>query len=138
MDELFQRHLAWWQKYRQGDSSRHCLLGMLKAIRNFVNPLLAPPRIGVDNRPAVVEAIGDMLMYTWSLHHVRGFAYTPPVSYSQANLDVILGTMLVVLGRGLADAMSAATLLTHVAALADCCCIPLEEAARISIEKLPC
>jgi len=140
MHELFRRHHDWWLKHRSSDTARHCLLGMLKAVRNFVHPLLKPPAIGVDNRPAAVEAIGDMLMYCWSLHHVLGEPWQEwKQSYAQANTDKILGCMLISIGNQLAAGKSDEwALLEYIAVLAHTCCIPLEEAAAISIEKLPC
>lgn len=138
MHELFRRHHDWWLKHRSSDTARHCLLGMLKAVRNFVHPLLKPPAIGVDNRPAAVEAIGDMLMYCWSLHHVRNKPLDSWPLYEQPNVDYVLGSLLIELGCQLKGYVSHETLWTHIAVLAHTCCIPLEEAAAISIEKLPC
>jgi len=140
MHELFQRHYEWWLKHRRNDTSRHCLLGMLKAIRNFVHPLLQPSVIGLDKRPAAVEAIGDMLMYTWSLYHVRGHQWQDNVSHiaDAFDVDACLGALLQAISDGLTRGIESSSVALCVATLADACCIPLEEAAAISIEKLPC
>jgi hypothetical protein len=54
-------------------------LGAFKAVRNFLHPLLRSrhePGIGIDHRPAAVEALGDCVMYLCSLR--RSMDLGPP------------------------------------------------------------
>lgn len=68
-------HQEWWSKHRAGESPELPALGLFKALRNFIHPLLKSrykPGIGIGYRSAAVEALGDCFMYLDSVSLASG------------------------------------------------------------------
>lgn len=65
-------HRLWWDARRTGEAPELPALGLFKALRNFVHPLLKSryePQLGVDWHSLAEAAIGDMFMYLCSVSH---------------------------------------------------------------------
>lgn len=74
-------HRIWWDEHRAGEASDLPALGLFKALRNFVHPLLDSrynPRPGVDWHGEAEEALGDAFMYLCSVGHAAALGLRAP------------------------------------------------------------
>ena len=119
------------------DSPAVCAMGVVRAAGKFLKHLARSTRdepLGTDHRPAVVEALGDMLAYCCGIADDSCEPFTQDkYSCAECVADVL---------RLAADAIvvrvSPYMLVSSVYTLCHVCAISVDEAFKISLEKMQC
>lgn len=119
---------------KRRDPPHVAALGLFKALRNFVDPLMHPARVGEDKRPLVVEALGDMLMYLASTGEpIRGVATLH--HYSVEDSIACLATAFSKVVR-MQTSNNVSNAYYEVLGAMDLLCISEDEAAKAALAKL--
>lgn len=119
------------------DSPAVCAMGVVRAAGKFLKYLARSTRdepLGTDHRPAVVEALGDMLAYCCGIADSDAEPFTQDkYDCAECVADVLRRAADAVVGR-VSPYMLASTVYT----LCQVCAISVDEAFKISLEKMRC
>lgn len=146
--DFYAEHGEWWNRAHNGERPVLPALGLFKAVRNFVHPLLKSqqnPQLGYDWHAEAQEAVGDMLMYCCSVGRACGMAELPSAlpSPSCTILELAVGRLCVNAGDLVIDAatdsparISLQRTLSCVLTVAHICAIDPVSAAAVSLKKV--
>ena len=116
------------------DSPAVCAMGVVRAVGKFLKHLARSTRaepLGTDHRPAVVEALGDMLMYCCgTANDACELAADDEYDCIECVATVLRFTASILEGEG-----SPRNLLSSVCTLCRVCAVDPEEAFVVSLRK---
>lgn len=119
------------------DSSAVCAMGVVRAVGKFLKHLARstrPEPLGTNHRPAVVEALGDMLAYCCGIEGDAG----DPTAGDMYNCGACVAEVLRSAAELLYGVRSPRRLLKTVRTLCRTCAVDPEEAFLVSLEKMRC
>jgi hypothetical protein len=144
MNELYEMHREWWRETHRDDPVLLPSLMLLRPVSSIAK-LLAHSRErdtkGVDLNGQVAERLGDIVLYCFSILHVRDQAFRwKPTQYkfveAEQGLEHLLGAVHRNLSMVVGDRGHNAAEVMHSAQMyANCCAVDLQAAVYKCLEK---